>query len=126
VWKEFKCKTLRDYLNLYNKSDVVILADIFENFRYLCINAYKLAPAWYYTYPGLAWDAALKHTNIKLELLNDPHMLLMIKRGTRGGISRISKRYDKANNKYMGEAYDSNQPSKFISILMQTIFAAGQ
>jgi len=54
VWKEFGCKTLRDYLNLYNKSDVSILADVFENFRDLCINAYKLDPAWYYTSPGLA------------------------------------------------------------------------
>ena len=62
VWKEFGCKTLRDYLNLYNKSDVLILADVFENFRDLCIYAYKLDPSWYYTSPGLAWDAALKGT----------------------------------------------------------------
>ena len=102
VWKEFECKTLKDYLNLCNKSDVLILADIFENFRDLCINAYKLDPSWYYTSPGLAWDAALKHTNIKLELLSDPDTLLMIKCGIRGGISTISKRYARANNKYMG------------------------
>jgi len=115
VWKEFGCKTLRDYLNLYNKSDVLILADIFENFRGICIYNYKLDPSWYYTSPVLAWDAALKHTNIKLELLSDPDMLMMIKSGIRGGISTISKRYARANNKYMGEAYDPNQPSKFIS-----------
>jgi len=109
------CKTLKDYLNLYSKSDVLFLADIFENFRDLWIKAYKLDPSWYYTSPGLAWDAALKHTIIKLELLSDPDMLLTIKCGIRGGISTISKRYARANNKYMGEAYDPNQPSKFIS-----------
>ena len=117
VWKEFGCKTLRDYLDLYNKSDVLILADVFENFRDLCINNYNLDPAWYYTSPGLAWDAALKHTDIELELLSDPDMLLMVKRGIRGGISTISKRYAKANNKYMGDTYDPNQPSKFISYI---------
>ena len=100
---------------MYNKSDALILTDVFENCRDLCINNYKLDPAWYYTSPGLAWDAALKYTDIELELLSDPDMLLMIKRGIRGGISTISKRYAKANNKYMGEAYDPNQPSKFIS-----------
>lgn len=118
VWKTFECKTLRDYLDLYNKSDVLILADVFENFRDLCIKHYGLDPAWYYTSPGLAWDAALKITKVTLELLTDPDMLLMIKRGIRGGVSMISKRYAKANNKYMG---DRNQPSKFISYFMSKI-----
>jgi len=72
-------------------------------------------PSWYYTSPGLSLDAAHKHTNIKLEPLSDPDTLLMIKRGIRGGISTISKRFARVNNKYMGEAYDPNQPSKFIS-----------
>ena len=117
VWKEFRCKTLREYLDLYNKSDVLILADVFENFRDLCINNYKLDPAWYYTSPGLAWDAALRKTGVELELLSDPDMLLMVKRGIRGGISTISKRYAKANNKYMGEAYNPDQPSNFITYM---------
>jgi len=106
---------LRDYLDLYNKSYVLILADVFENFRDLCINNYNLDPAWYYTSPGLAWDAALKCTDIELELLSDPDMLLMIQRGIRGGKSIISKRYARVNNKYMGEAYDPNQSSTFVS-----------
>jgi len=117
VWKEFGMKTLRDYHNLYNICDVLLLADVFENFTDACMNNYKLDPAWYYTAPGLAWDAALKLTDVKLELLSDPDMLLMAKQGIRGGISTISTRYAKANNKYMGESYNPDQPSNFIIYL---------
>ena len=77
VWKEFNCKTLREYYDLYNVSDVLLLADIFENFRDMSIQNYELDPAWYFTSPGLAWDAALKTTKVKLELLSDSDMLLM-------------------------------------------------
>ncbi|XP_065672059.1 uncharacterized protein LOC136089892 [Hydra vulgaris] len=90
VWKEFNCELFRDYHNLYNVLDVLLLADIFENFRDLCIRNYDLGPAWYYTVPGLAWDAALKMTEIKLQLLSDYDILLMIKKGIRGGIRMIS------------------------------------
>ena len=79
VWKEFGCKTIRDYHDLYNVSGVLLLADIFENFRNVCMDNYKLDPAWYFTSPGLAWDAALKLTGVELELLSDYDMLLMIK-----------------------------------------------
>ena len=78
---------------------------------------YGLDPAWYYTAPGLAWDAALKVIKVKLELLADPDMLLMIEKGIRGGVSMISTCYGKANNPYTSEAYDSNQPTKYISYL---------
>src|SRR5271166_2546905 len=115
VWKEFGFKTLREYHNLYNVSDVLLLADVFENFRDVCMNNYKLDPAWYYTSPGLAWDAALKLTDIALELLSDYDMILVLKRGIKGGISTISNRYAKANNVYMREAFDSNEPSSYIT-----------
>src|SRR5215469_15786808 len=117
VWKEFGCNSLREYHDLYNISDVLLLADVFENFRDVCMKHYGLDPAWYYTSPGLAWDAALKFTNIQLELLSDYDMILMIRHGIRGGISIISHRYAKANNKYMGEAFDCNKPSSFITYL---------
>ena len=65
VWKTFNMKTLEDYHKLYNKVDVLLLADVFENFRDICINNYKLDPAHYYTAPGLAWDAVLKVTGVK-------------------------------------------------------------
>ena len=75
VWSEFDCETMRDYHDLYLKSDVLLLADVFENFRDVCLTKYELDPAWYYTAPGLAWDAALKKTKVELELLSDPDML---------------------------------------------------
>ena len=105
------------YHNLYNKTDVLLLADVFENFRDICIKIYKLDPSHYYTAPGLAWDAALKLTKVELELLTDIDMLLMIEKSIRGGISMISTRYGKANNKYMGDSFDNKQPSKYIQYL---------
>ena len=80
------------------------------------VENYKLDPAWYYTSPGLAWDACLKKTEVRLELLNDVDMLLMIEKGIRGGVSTITKRYVKANNPSM-KTYDSNSPNKYISYL---------
>ena len=117
VWKEFGCKTMRDYHNLYNKCDVLQLADVFENFRDVCMKNHKLDPAWYYTAPGLSWDAMLKMTRVELETLSNYDMVLMIKNGIRGGVSTITTRYGKSNNKYMGEAFDENEPSKFITYL---------
>ena len=94
---------LKDYHELFNETDVLLLADVFESFRNICIKNYKLDPAHYYTAPGLSWDACLKMTDVKLELLTDVNMLLMVEKGIRGGVSMISNRYGKANNKYMGE-----------------------
>ena len=81
---------MNDYHKLYNLSDVLLLADIFENFRSICMNHYWLDPAWYFSAPGLAWDATLKITKDELELLNDPDMLLMIESGIIGEIATIS------------------------------------
>ena len=117
VWKTFKMKYFKDYHELYNKVDVLLLADVFENFRNICLENYELDPAHYYTAPGLAWNAALKVTNVNLELLSDIDMLLMVEKGIRGGVSMISNRYGKANNKYMGDKFNSNEPSKYIQYL---------
>ena len=115
VWKTFGMKSMHDYHNLYNTSDVLLLCDIFENFRKVCKENYDLDHCWYYTAPGLAWDACLKLTEIKLELLSDPNMLHMFEKGIRGGISMIPTRHSKANNKYMGEKFNPSEPSKFIT-----------
>ena len=115
VWETFEMKTLKDYHDLYNQVDVLILADVFENFRDICIKNYKLDPAHYYTAPGLAWDAALKITEVELELLSDINMLLMVEKGIRGGVSMISNRYGKSNNKYMGDMFVANELSKYIA-----------
>ena len=117
VWKTFKMKYFKDYHELYNKVDVLLLAGVFENFRNICLTNYELDPAHYYTAPGLAWDAALKVTDVSLELLSDNDMLLMIEEGIRGGVSMISNRYAKANNKYMDDKFNSNEPSTYIQYL---------
>ena len=93
VWNTFQCQTIRDYNDLYLKSDVLLLADVFESFRKTCFRHYNLDPAHYYTSPGLAWDACLKTTGQELQLLHDYDMLMMFERGIRGGITHISRRY---------------------------------
>ena len=116
VWNTFKLQTMGEYHNLYLESDILLLADVFENFRKTCIQYYKLDPCHYFTSPGLSWDAMLKMTNIKLELMTDINMFQFIEKGMRGGISYIANRYGKANNKYMKE-YDEKAPSKYIMYL---------
>ena len=117
VWDVFEMKNLQDYHNLYNETDVLLLADVFENFRNICMENYKLDPAHYFTAPGLTWDACLKMTGVNLELLSDIDMLLMIEKGIRGGVSMISTRYGKANNKYMGKSFNEKEPFKYIQYL---------
>ena len=117
VWEEFEIKSMEGYLELYNETDVLLLADVFENFRNICLENYKLDPAHYFTAPGLSWDAALKMTKVELELLTDIDMLLMVEKGIRGGVSKISNRYSKANNKYMGDKFKLSEPSKYIQYL---------
>ena len=116
VWETFSLKNMGEYHDLYLASDILLLADVFENFRKTCLEYYKLDPCHYFTSPGLAWDAMLKMTKIKLELLTDVDMYLFIEKGLRGGISYIANRYGKANNKYMKE-YDKKEPSKYITYL---------
>ena len=113
VWKTFKMKSLKEYHEVYNITDVLLLADVFENFRDLCLKNYGLDPVYYYTAPGLAWDAMLKMTKINLELLSNIDKLLMIEKGIRGGISIISNRYGKANNKYMKD-HNKKEASKYL------------
>ena len=116
VWNTFNMKTLKEYHELYNITDVLLLADVFENFRDLCLKIYGLDPVYYFTAPGLAWDACLKMTDIQLELINDINILLMFEKGIRGGISIISNRYGEANNKYM-KGYNKNKASKYLMYL---------
>ena len=116
VWNTFSLENMGEYHDLYLQSDILLLSDVFENFRKTCLEYYKLDPCHYFTSPGLSWDAMLKMTDIKLELMTDIDMFQFIEKGLRGGISYIANRHGKANNKYMKE-YDEKAPSKYIMYL---------
>ena len=114
VYNTLGCKSFRDYHEAYLKTDVLLLADVFENFRNTCMEYYDLDPANYYTAPGLAWDAMLLKTNIELELITDPTIFDMIERQKQGGLCFVgSKRHVTANNKYMDD-YDKSKPSNYL------------
>ena len=116
VWSDFNIQNLGEYHDLYLRTDVVLLANVFEEFRNTCMKHYGLDPANFYTSPGLAWKAWLKKTGIKLELLQDPDMLSMFEAGIRGGITQAVHRYAAVNNKYM-DSYDPNAPLSYIQYL---------
>ena len=88
VSKDFEIKNLGKYHDLYLHIDVILLANVFEAFRKVCLDNSGLDPAHFYTAPRLAWKACLKKTSIRLELLLDPDMLFMFERGIRGGITQ--------------------------------------
>ena len=117
VWTLCECRTLRDYHDLYLKSDVFLTTDIGEKFRDDSQALYGLEPVHYYSLPGLSWDAALKHSEVELELITDIDMYLMIEKGIRGGISMISHRYAKANDPRMGDEYDASKPTSTLLYL---------
>ena len=88
VWKGFDMKNLGEYHDLYLKTHIILLSNVFEAFRNTCLQHYKLDPAHFYTSPGLAWQACLKKTGVRLELLTDPDMLLVFEKGIRGRITQ--------------------------------------
>ena len=108
VWKTLDCHTLRDYHNHYLISDVLLLADVFENFRNMSLETFDLDPIHYYSLPGLSWDAMLKYTEVELELITDTDMYQMVEKGMRGGISNISHRYATANHPSM-KTFNANE-----------------
>ena len=93
-----------------------MLADVLENFRNMCIEIYELDPAHFLSAPGLAWEACLKKTRVKLEVLTDYDKLLMTEKGIRGGKCQVTHRYAKANNKYM-KNYEKNIESSYLKYL---------
>ena len=116
VWETFGIENMGQYHDLYLKSDVLLLADIFENFREICLDIYGLDPAHYVSSPGLSWDAMQKMTGVSLDLISDVDMQNLIEKGMRGGISTITHRHAVANNKYM-KNYDPEKESCYIPYL---------
>ena len=116
VFKIFRLDNLGDYHDRYVQSDTLLLADVFENFRDMCIKEYELDPAHFVSLAGLAWQVYLKKTNIELEVLTDYDMLLMVKEGIRGGICHSIHRHARANNKYMNNN-NNNEELSYIQYL---------
>jgi hypothetical protein len=113
VWEAFGCKTFGDYHDIYLRTDVLLLADVFETFRNTSMKHYGLDPAHYYTAQGMSWGALLKKTKVSLELLTDIDMHLFFENGLRGGISMVSHRHAKANNPQVA-GYDPEKPTSWI------------
>ena len=116
AFEEFELKDLDEYHDLYAQSDTSLLVDVFEHFRNKCIKTYELDPANFLSAPGIAWQAFLKKTGVKLELLTDINMLLMVEKGIRGGICHAIHKYVKVNNKYMKD-YDKNIELSYLMYL---------
>uniref|UniRef100_A0A6P7GY74 Uncharacterized protein LOC114344439 n=1 Tax=Diabrotica virgifera virgifera TaxID=50390 RepID=A0A6P7GY74_DIAVI len=116
VWGYFKCKTISDYGLLYLKSDVLLLADIFENFRKVCLKEYKLDPAHYLTAPSLTWDSMLRYTNIELQLLTDIDMVHFFKKAIRGGVATCINRMAHSNNRLLSN-FDPQKAETYIMYL---------
>ena len=79
----------------------------------ICLKICKLDPAKFLSAPGLAWQAALKNTKVKSDLLNNIGMLLKVEKGIRGGICHSIYRYAKANNNYTKD-YDKNKELSYL------------
>ena len=114
---EFGIKNSGEYHDLYLKTNVILLASVFEAFRKVCLKNYGLVPVHFYTAPGLVWKACLKKTRIQLKLLLDPDILLMFERGIRGGITQSINRWAKANCPYMGPEFVPNQLTRYLQHL---------
>ena len=99
------------------KTDVILLANVLESFRKVCLDNYGLDPAHFYTAPGLAWKTCLKKNGANLELLKDPDMLLVFENGIRGGITQSVHKWAIANNPYMGYKYDPLRPTNYLQYL---------
>jgi len=113
VWSQMGIQNLGEYHDLYLKTDVLLLADVFETFRKKWMKNYSLDPANYYTLPGLSWQSALKMTGVKLQLLTDPTMWLFFEQSIRGGLTMVSCRHAKANNSYL-DNYDPSKPTSYL------------
>jgi len=113
MWDTYKCKNMQHFHDLYVKLDVVLLADCMENFQCVGIQEYGIDPAHCWTLAGYTWKCCLKTTNLELQLITDPNIYLMFENAITGGVSPVSNRYSKANNKYLSND-DSTQRSSYI------------
>jgi hypothetical protein len=116
IWSDFNRKTLRDYHDIYLKTDVLLLADVFQSFRSMVFETYKLDVLHYRTLPSFSWDALLKLSQVELDLISDPEIYLFLENSIRGGISTINCRYARANHPGLDD-YDATKPNSYITYL---------
>ena len=116
VWNKFEMKTVKDYHDFYLKCDVLLSADVFEKFRNNNIKNYTLLPSHYLSAPAISWDAILDMTKVILELISNPNMYIFFEKGMKGGVSSISSRYSKVDNKCF-KSYDPKKESKHVMYL---------
>jgi hypothetical protein len=114
VWKEFDCKNLGEYHDLYLKTDVLFLADVWTTFRKMAMHHYGLDPSHYISAPILSWDVMLKFTGVKIKLFTDMAMHDFIEKAKRRGIAIACQRYIKANNPKMGVKFNPSKPTIWI------------
>ena len=105
VWEVLEIRNRVEYCDLYAKSDTLLIADVFKNFRNMCLEIYEIDPTYFVSAPGLAWQTYLKKARVKLELLTDNDMLLIVEKRIKGGVCQATHIYAKENNKYMNN-YD--------------------
>jgi hypothetical protein len=117
VWNTFKIKKLREYTELYLKTDVMLLADIFQNFRKIAYEKYGLEPLWFVSLGSLSWTCMMRMTDIKIDLLTDLEMVAFFYKNLRGGVVQLSKKYAVANNEYLKEGFDPSKPKSQIIYL---------
>ena len=109
-------KNRGEYHVLYAQNDSLLFADVFENFRNMCLKIYELDPVYFLSAPGLTWQACLSKTGVKLELLTYYDMLPMVEKGIRSGICQATHRNARANSEYM-KKYDKNNQSSYLEHL---------
>ncbi|XP_054281315.1 uncharacterized protein LOC128998984 [Macrosteles quadrilineatus] len=114
IWRVFECKTLKDYVMIYQMCDILLLADVFEDFRSMSMREFQLDPLYYVSTPGLTFDAMLRYTNVTIDLLTDLEMVKFVQRGMRGGLVGCSHRLSRANNPYMEHLYDPTKPTSYL------------
>ena len=79
-------KTMKDYHDLYLKSNVLLLVDAFQKLRNSSLKNYGLCLSHYLSITGFSWDAMLNVTKVKLELILDSDMYLLFEKVIRGGV----------------------------------------
>ena len=116
LWETFELKNLGELHDLYMETDVMLLTDVFQEFRHFSLQKYRLDPAHYNTAPGLSWSAALLHTLQKLEIPTDPNMHLFFDKGLSGGASQVAYPWAQANHEGFRKHFDREMMRAYIAM----------